>query len=155
MADPLTNGEVRICGLTGVNVHDYIETRERERTEALNREKPLSAADEDRMFAMMGVTREAVERYSGNLALNATQTGPGTDPEKEARIREAEQSVMKLMSISESQFRLMQKQSEAAQLTSEEIEVCRKMGIIPADYLAEKMKSAGLKEHPSGHMTVK
>jgi hypothetical protein len=111
--------ELKICELTGIDPHAYIEANAKD------------------------------------LALNSAQPAPVADPEKEARIREAEQSVMTLMKISEPEFRLMQRQSEAAQLTTEEIEVCRLMGIIPVDYLAAKMRAAGLAEHPTGKMTVK
>jgi len=151
----LTTIEEKVCRLTGIEPGEYLAANAK--STALNSTGgPALSAQDLKICEMTGINPHAyIEANAGNLALNSSTPTSGADPEAEAKIREAEQAVMKLMKISESEFRLIQKQSEATQLSAEEIEVCRLMGIIPADYLAEKMKSAGVTEHPTGKMSVK
>lgn len=60
----LSAQETRICEMMGTNPHEYIEARERDRVEALNRETPLSKEDEMKIYAMCGTTAEEVAKYN-------------------------------------------------------------------------------------------
>lgn len=59
---PLTKEEKRVCELTGTNPHAYIEARELDHAEALNREAPISKEDEMKICAMLGTTPEEVAK---------------------------------------------------------------------------------------------
>jgi hypothetical protein len=95
-----------------------------------------------------------IEVNSENLSGMAAQAAQD-ELEQQARVHEAEQAVMKLMNISPAELKHLQSQSAACTLTFEETEVCQKMGILPVDYLAEKMKAAGVYETPDGVMKIK
>ncbi len=114
----ITEQELKICNLMGVNPNDYIATKEE------------------------------------NLYLNSSLPD-SVDHWQKAKIKEAEQAVMKLMGITPEELNKLQAQSAACSLTAEEIEICRQLGVIPVDYLAGKMKDAGITKHPSGRMEVK
>lgn len=60
----LTKEEVRICEVMGINPHEYIENRECDRAEALNREAPLSKADEMKIYTLCGTTAEEVAKHN-------------------------------------------------------------------------------------------
>ena len=61
MSKALSSEESRVCELMGISPHAYIEAREAERAEALNREKPMS---EEEIYRLCGVTPEDVAKYS-------------------------------------------------------------------------------------------
>lgn len=64
MTKALTTEETRICEMMGINPHAYIQTREGDRAEALNRETPLSKEDEAKIHAMFGNTPEEIAKHN-------------------------------------------------------------------------------------------
>jgi hypothetical protein len=139
----LTSEEMDICRKMGIDPHAFIETSGKIDEERRKRDAPIPREDEARISAMFG---------NPAIATNAIES---SDSGTRRLMDEAEQAVMKAMKITPERYRKLQEQNEAAKLSCEETEICRKMGILPIDYLAQKMKSAGLTESPFGHMTVK
>jgi len=104
---------------------------------------------------LMGINyHQFIELNAENLGDLAKQAAQEKLDEQD-RIQAAEQALMKLMKISPAEFKHIKEKQEACKLTIEEIETCEKTGILPVDYLAEKMKAAGVFKHPSGMMEIK
>lgn len=107
----------------------------------------MLTSDQQRINELMGVnSHQFIEDNHVFIAMNAENI-TSDQREREARLKQAEEAIAKAMHISAHEFKKLQEQQEACKLTIEEIEVCEKLQIMPVDYLAEKMKTAGITEY--------
>lgn len=114
----------------------------------------LSRNQEQLCTALRMNPHQFIEMNSENMA-EITAQAAQEQRDEQARIQEAEQAVMKRMNITPAEWKQMQQSNSACKLTFEETEVCQKMGILPVDYLVQKMLDAGIKESPDGRITIK
>lgn len=81
MANPLTQEELRICELTGVNPHDYIEGRERDLAEGRNRESPSMEEAQRNVARLMGIPDGEIGKLKQQTEEKDKATAPLTEEE--------------------------------------------------------------------------
>jgi hypothetical protein len=115
----------------------------------------MLSRNQERLCMAMGMNpHEFIEMNSENMA-EITAQAAQEQRDEQARVQDAEQAVRKLMNITPAEWKQMQLANAACQLTLEETEVCQKMGILPVDYLEQKMKDAGIKQSLDGRIKIK
>lgn len=79
----LTGDESKICEMFDMNPHAYIEAREQDRVQALNRETPMSKEDEIAFCHKMGIDHEdfckqksGLDTVSNHAVNRCIATGP-------------------------------------------------------------------------------
>lgn len=81
MPNPLTQEELRICELTGVNPHGYIEGRERDLAECRNRESPSMEETQRDVARLMGISDGEIEKLKKQTEEKDKATAPLTEEE--------------------------------------------------------------------------
>lgn len=103
---------------------------------------------------VMGISpHEFIEMNAENLPQMAAQAAK-EDREHQAEIAEIEKDVAEKMGIPPGELK-KRLDYESLKLTVDEIDVCKKLGILPVDYFYQKLADAGIKTDKAGRPLFK